>query len=187
MGFLEGEGRDEQISPLFSPIDCIFDTCFLSAYSWILNCPLILFVAKKGEVFQAAKKREKRRTNKKRREKEGENKTLNTVILLWMWLCLSNFCQEHERSTDVAGKVEPARWKCSSYRGDVATVFSHYAVLYLLLTCYVTSYKYSCKTSSRVHEHDTNVMLSYLVFLLSLRRTSIFFINPCYYVVKSCK
>lgn len=79
MWFLEGEGRDGQTSPLSSPIDSVFDTCFLSGYSWILNCPLILFVAKEGEVFQAAKKREKWWTNKKRREKEGENKTLNTV------------------------------------------------------------------------------------------------------------
>lgn len=66
------KGRGERFFPcslfyffLFNSLHLICTFCRVTP--GILNFPCTLFVAKKGEAFQAAKKREKWRNNKKRR------------------------------------------------------------------------------------------------------------------------
>lgn len=69
---------------------------------------------------------------KKRQKKKGKGKRKQDIKQNKIFLCLSNlkaalliyFVRNMKQISDGAGKEEPVHRKCSSYRGDVATVLT---------------------------------------------------------------
>lgn len=75
MWFLKGKGREA----LFNSLHLTY--AFRQVTICFLNSPCTLFIAKKGEVFQAAQKREKTKKQQKKKVKEKRKQDIKQNIL----------------------------------------------------------------------------------------------------------
>lgn len=108
---------------------------------------------------------------KKRQKKKGKGKRKQDIKQNKIFLCLSNlkaalliyFVRNMKQISDGAGKEEPVHRKCSSYRGDVATVLSLCSAVLNVSQNY--KLYIPCTTQTRVQEHGENGMLSYLALM----------------------